>query len=158
MEIASANLLDLNDLRHLEKTCFPKDAWPILDLIAVLTMPGVIRLKAVENNKMVGFIAGDPRPSEGLAWVATLGVLPENRRKGIGQALLKACESQVSQKKIRLSVRMGNEEAIRIRAEGPWTPTDGYFGNGERATAEQINWNTFRTETLRFYDQMDQRS
>ena len=136
MEIASANLLDLNDLRHLEKTCFPKDAWPILDLIAVLTMPGVIRLKAVENNKMVGFIAGDPRPSEGLVWVATLGVLPENRRKGIGQALLKACESQVSQKKIRLSVRMGNEEAIRMYQKVGYYTVDHwlrYYNDGEDA-------------------------
>ena len=26
---------------------------------------------------MIGFIAGDPRPSEDLAWIATIGVLPE---------------------------------------------------------------------------------
>ena len=33
-EILPANLLDLSALRHVEQVCFPKDAWPLLDLIA----------------------------------------------------------------------------------------------------------------------------
>ncbi|RPH62502.1 MAG: hypothetical protein EHM81_02095, partial [Chloroflexi bacterium] len=59
MEISPASLLDLNGLRHVEKVCFPKDAWPLFDLVAVLTFPGVIRLKATEDGQMIGFIAGD---------------------------------------------------------------------------------------------------
>jgi ribosomal-protein-alanine N-acetyltransferase len=136
MEITTANLLDLNELRHVEKICFPKDAWPILDLIAVLTFPGVIRLKAVEKGAMAGFIAGDPRPAEGLAWVATLGVLPEYRRHGIGKALLEACEAQVSQQKMRLSVRMSNEEAIRMYQKCGYYTVDhwlNYYNDGEDA-------------------------
>jgi len=63
--------------------------------MAVLTFPDVIRLKAVVDGKMVGFIAGDPRRSEGMAWIATLGVLPEYRRQGIARQLLLACEKTV---------------------------------------------------------------
>ncbi len=74
-EIIPATFRDLNALRHLEKVCFPQDVWAIFDLAAVLTFPNVIRLKAVHNGKMIGFIAGDPRPSQGFSWIATIGVL-----------------------------------------------------------------------------------
>jgi hypothetical protein len=37
MEIQTASLRDLSALRRLEHACFEKDAWPLLDLIAVLT-------------------------------------------------------------------------------------------------------------------------
>ncbi len=37
MEIVTASLLDLNALNKLEHACFEKDAWPFLDLLAVLT-------------------------------------------------------------------------------------------------------------------------
>jgi len=84
MEIQSASIRDLGALRRLEHACFEKDAWPLLDLIAVLTWPDVIRLKAVENGDLVGFVAGDPRSSEGVSWVATIGVDPRYQRRGIG--------------------------------------------------------------------------
>ena len=74
MDIQSASIRDLGALRRLEQVCFEKDAWPLLDLIAVLTWPDVVRLKAVENGELIGFVAGDPRPSEGASWVATIGV------------------------------------------------------------------------------------
>ena len=112
MEILSANLLDLGPLRKLEQVCFPADAWPLLDLIAVLGSPSAVRLKAVEDGKMVGFIAGDR--IDGIAWVATVGVLPEYRHRGIGRALLEACETQMHLGSIRLCVRESNLDAIRL--------------------------------------------
>lgn len=135
-EIIPASILDLGALRHLEQVCFPLDAWPMLDLIAVLSFPGVIRLKAVENGKMVGFVAGDPRPSEKLSWIATIGVLPEKRGQGIGQALLEACERQMSQPRIRLSVRQSNRAAIRMYERSGYRAVDHwlrYYNDGEDA-------------------------
>ena len=136
MQILPANLFDLNDLRHLEQTCFPKDAWPILDLIAVLSFPGVIRLKAVADERMIGFIAGDPRPLEGFSWIATIGILPEYRGKGFGRALLEACEARLTTGRIRLSVRPGNLEAIRMYEKAGYKLIDrwmGYYDDGEDA-------------------------
>ena len=119
IEIIPATLRDLNALRTLEDICFPEDAWSLFDLVAVLTFPGVIRLKSVKNGKMVGFIAGDPRTSQGFSWIATFGVLPDYRRQGIGRELLHRCEEQLSTPRVRLSVRLSNKNAIQLyRQEG----------------------------------------
>jgi ribosomal-protein-alanine N-acetyltransferase len=88
--------MDYPALRKLEQACFGKDAWSFLELIAVLSYPEVTRLKAVDENQMVGFIAGDPRPSEGWAWIATLAVEPRFQRRGIARALLQACEKKLN--------------------------------------------------------------
>jgi len=74
--ILQATWRDLNGLRYLEQVCFPKDSWPLLDLVGVLTLPQVVRLKAVVDEQMVGFVAGDQRPHQHLSWIATIAVLP----------------------------------------------------------------------------------
>jgi ribosomal protein S18 acetylase RimI-like enzyme len=136
VEIEPASLRDLGALRHVEQVCFPKDAWPLMDLIGVLTFPGVVRLKAVNGKQMVGFIAGDIRRMEGVAWIATVAVLPDYRGRGIGSLLLKACEVQITVSRIRLCVRVSNEVAIRLYEKfgyskvGEWTR---YYQDGESA-------------------------
>jgi ribosomal protein S18 acetylase RimI-like enzyme len=136
MEIIPATLRDLNALRRLERICFEKDSWPLFDLIAVLTFPDVVRLKAMEDNKMVGFIAGDPRPSQGFSWIATIAVLPDYRRKGIGRALLHACEAQLRTPRLRLSVRATNQSAITLYEQEGYRTLDiwkAYYNDGENA-------------------------
>jgi ribosomal protein S18 acetylase RimI-like enzyme len=134
--IEFASIRDLGALRHVEQVCFPKDAWPLIDLIGVLTFPGVIRFKAVNDKQMVGFIAGDVRRMEGVAWIATVAVLPDYRGRGIGSALLKACEEKITVNRVRLCVRMSNDVAIRLYEKfgyskvGEWTR---YYQDGESA-------------------------
>lgn len=112
--IEAATWRDLNALRALEQECFPQDAWPLWDLVWVLTMGNVVRLKAVAEGRMVGFIAGDHRSGQDAAWIVTVGVLTQFRRRGIGKALIQACEQRLSGKNIRLSVRASNHEAIHL--------------------------------------------
>ena len=114
MQIVPATFRDLNALRKLEHTCFEKDIWPLFDLIAVLTFPDVVRLKGVKDRKMIGFIAGDPRPSQGFSWIATVAVHPDHQRKGYGRQLLRACEAQLKPPRVRLTVRMSNDRAISL--------------------------------------------
>jgi ribosomal-protein-alanine N-acetyltransferase len=114
LSIEPASWRDLTALRHLEKVCFPKDAWPLLDLVGILSMPNVLRLKAVIDGQMVGFIACDIRRSENVAWIATLGVLPEQRGQGIGEGLLREAEARLGVATIRLSVRASNQTAIQL--------------------------------------------
>ena len=136
IQIVRANWQDLNDLRRLEEICFTEDAWPLWDLIAVLTLPKIVRLKAVVHGKMVGFIAGDPQPRERLGWISTLGVLPEFRRKGIAELLLANCETELDLPRIRLSVRQSNEPAIRLYKKTGYQMVDAwrkYYNDGEDA-------------------------
>ncbi|MBN2549884.1 MAG: GNAT family N-acetyltransferase [Anaerolineales bacterium] len=132
--IEQASWRDLNILRRLEQACFPKDAWPLWDLIGVLTLPNVVRLKAVIEGSMVGFIAADVRPSEHIAWIATIGVFPEHQSKGTGRALLLACEAQLVVPTIRLSVRASNLAAIQLYLSEGYRKIDvwyGYYQDGE---------------------------
>jgi ribosomal protein S18 acetylase RimI-like enzyme len=134
MEIQTANIIDLGALRRLESVCFAKDAWPILDLIAVLTWPDIIRLKAVDSGEMIGFVAGDPRPSDAVAWISTIGVDPRYQRRGIGRALLRACEAQVKLPTIKLSVRLSNQGAIAMYEKEGYRTIDiwrNYYNDGE---------------------------
>jgi len=134
MEIQTAGLRDLNALRKLEHACFEKDAWSFLDLVAVLTWPEVIRLKAVENGEMVGFVAGDPRPSQDTAWIATIGVDPLYQHRGIGRALLRACEAEMHFSRSRLTVRMSNDKAIALYEQEGYRTVDiwkQYYNDGE---------------------------
>lgn len=136
MEIISASIRDLSALHKLERVCFEKDSWSLFDLIAVLTFPDVVRLKAVEGGQMVGFVAGDPRPSQGFSWIAMIGVLPEYRRRGIGRDLLHACEAQLRTPRLRLSVRDSNQAAITLYEREGYRTMDiwkAYYDDGENA-------------------------
>ncbi len=134
MEIQSASIRDLGALRRLGRACFDKDAWPLLDLMAVLTWPDVIRLKAVDNGEMIGFIAGDSRPSQDVAWIATIGVDPGYQRRGIGLGLLRACEERVKFPRIKLTVRISNDGAISLYKKAGYRTVNiwkKYYSDGE---------------------------
>lgn len=134
MEIQNASLRDLGALRRLESACFEKDAWSIFDLVAVLSWSDVIRLKAVQDNEMVGFIASDPRPNEGVGWIATIGVDPRYQRRGIGRALLRACELQMQFPRSRLTVRLSNDAAIALYEKEGYRTVEiwkQYYNDGE---------------------------
>jgi ribosomal protein S18 acetylase RimI-like enzyme len=121
-------------LRKLERACFEKDAWSLLDLVAVLTWHEVIRLKAVENGEMAGFIAGDPRPLQGVVWIATIGVDPRYQRRGVGTALLRACEGQVKLSRVKLTVRLSNRVAVLLYEKEGYRTIDiwkEYYSDGE---------------------------
>ena len=64
VEIRKASILDLKNLHKLEQVCFEQDAWPLFDLVAVLSFPDVVRMKAIEAKRMgmkVGMSVQDAR-------------------------------------------------------------------------------------------------
>jgi ribosomal-protein-alanine N-acetyltransferase len=134
--VEPATWRDLSALRALEKICFPLDVWPLLDMVGVLTFPGVVRLKAMQGEEMVGFIAADIRRMENIAWISTLGVLPAYRRQGIATSMLRACEAKLRVPRIRLSVRASNQPALSLYSQlgykqfGVWSR---YYSDGEDA-------------------------
>ncbi len=127
---------DLKAVHELEKSCFELDAWPILDVLGVLSLPQIIRFKAVDGEKTVGFIAADLRRSQNTAWIATLAVLPDYRRAGIASRLLSLCENEVDLHKIRLSVRQSNLPAILLYKKFGYQHVDTwpkYYRGGDNA-------------------------
>ncbi|HZW03071.1 MAG TPA: GNAT family N-acetyltransferase [Anaerolineaceae bacterium] len=135
--IVEATWRDLPDLRRLEQQAFGRDAWPLIDLIGVVTLPGVVRLKAVESNdQMLGFIAGDIDSKNQIGWVTTIAVFPEQRRRGVASALLAAGESRMGTPRVRLSVRRSNREAIHLYENRDYHLVDvwnHYYADGEDA-------------------------
>lgn len=135
--ILKAGWRDYPQLNDLEKACFiPEDRWPFWDTLGVLTLPGLVRLKAVFANRMVGFVGGERDHDLRRGWITTLGVLPGFRRYGIARALLSACETELSMPVVRLCVRESNLPAIRLYESagyllvGHWKK---YYARGETA-------------------------
>jgi ribosomal-protein-alanine N-acetyltransferase len=65
-----------------------------------------------------------------------VGVLPEFQRRGIGRALLVACETRLTQPRIRLCVRVSNESAIHLYQQEGYLAVDtwrGYYNDKENA-------------------------
>lgn len=134
MEILPASILDLNALRKLEQACFDRDAWSLFDLIAVLSWSDVIRLKAVEEEGMIGFVAGETRSSQGAAWIATLAVDPRYQRRGVGRTLLRECESRMRLPRVKLTVRVSNHAAISLYEQEGYRTVEiwkRYYRDGE---------------------------
>ena len=53
-------------------------------------------------------------PEGGGGGIATIGVLPEYRGRGIGGVLLQACEGRLKMPRVRLNVRVSNLSAIHL--------------------------------------------
>lgn len=135
--IQQADWRDYVPLNAIERVCFSsQDIWPFWDLIGALTLPGLVRLKAVVDGTMVGFIGGERELGRRIGWVTTLAVLPAYRRKGIAVSLLAAGEKELGMPRIRLSVRASNQAAIRLYESEGYVLIDRwnkYYAGGEDA-------------------------
>ena len=134
--VQPATWRDLRPLLELEKICFGRDAWPLLDTLAALTFPQTVRIKAVVGERVVGFIIGDRRRGNSLGWIASLGVHPDYRRRGIARSLLAACEDELATPRTRLTLRCTNEAALRLYQQMGYVEIDiwkQYYRRGEDA-------------------------
>ncbi len=113
--IVQAAIRDVHAIRRLEQIVFPLDAYSYLSLTTLLLTPGGAYFKAVDPvGNLVGFVAGSPDWGARVDWIVTLGIHPDHRRHGLGRRLLAICEENLSQPKIRLTVRVSNEAAIHL--------------------------------------------
>ena len=134
--VCDASLFDLPAIRRLERACFPKDAYDILTLINLALSPSVMRLKAVVDDRLVGYLAGELRPEEQTGWVITVGVLPRYEGRGIGHSLLASAERAMRQRAtyVKLTVRRSNARALALYDHSgyKWVSTiRGYYHDGE---------------------------
>jgi ribosomal-protein-alanine N-acetyltransferase len=133
---------DFRRLLHLERICFQRDAWPWIDVLAALTFPQTVRIKAELADQLVGFVIGDRRRRKGTGWVASIGVHPEYRRRGFGKILLEACEQELATPKIRLVLRPSNLSAKYLYSNAGYREVDlwrRYYANGEDGLVMEKN-------------------
>lgn len=105
-------------------------------MLAALTFPETVRIKAVVAEQVVGFVFGDRRRWQKVGWIASIGVLPDMRRRGIGFLLLEACEREVATTRIRLALRPSNLGAKQLYLKAGYVEVDHwdrYYANGENA-------------------------
>ena len=132
--IVPATFHDLGPARALERACFGPEGWGYLELFFALLFPNTARLKAVADDHLVGLVIGDRQYRERMGWIATIGVLPGYQRRGLGEALLAACESVLNQPRVRLTVRASNESALALYHKVGYHRVNiwhGYYSNGE---------------------------
>jgi ribosomal-protein-alanine N-acetyltransferase len=87
--IREAARADLSLLAALHRRCFPHEAWDEGSLLGVLGLPGGVALIANDaEGDPVGFVLAILVAD--LCDVATVCVLPEKRRQGIGRGLIEA--------------------------------------------------------------------
>ena len=131
--IQPAGWRDWRAVWALEQACFTLDAWGPIEILFVLVGDNV-RFKAVSHGKLVGFVMGDPRPSQGFSWIATIGVHPDFQRQGVGARLLAAAEAALTTPRIRLTVRQSNAGAIAMYRKFGYQQTNiwpNYYAGGE---------------------------
>ena len=114
--IRDASILDTVGIWRLERACFPKDAYDIFTLFNLSLAPNVMRLKAVVDNHLVGFIAGEVVRHDRAGWIITIGVSPDCQGRGIGRYLLSSAEQAMRSKvsSMKLTVRRSNTRAISL--------------------------------------------
>ena len=115
LQIIPAREGDFPEIHSLAVLCFGKE-WTWLNTIGMLSLPGILRFKAIEpqTGKIIGFIASEPPNAEAVSWILSIGVSPECRRMGIAQRLLAVCELASNAMRMRLCVRRSNESAQRL--------------------------------------------
>jgi ribosomal protein S18 acetylase RimI-like enzyme len=144
--IKQATWRDLSTLISLEKACFGRDAWPWIDCLAALTFPEIVRLKAVFEDRPIGFVIGDRRRRENLGWIASIGVHPDFQRQGIGQRLLLVCEQQLAMPRLRLTLRDSNRIAKSLYQNCGYVEVDvwlRYYADGENGIVMEKAIGTF---------------
>lgn len=135
-QILPAVWRDLREAVDLERACFGDEAWPWMDVLAALTFPDTVRLKVVQQGRMVALSFGERRRWENVGWVASIGVHPTLRRRGLGRRLLAATEHALATPVIRLTLRPSNGGALALYRSAGYVEIDRlerYYRNGEGA-------------------------
>lgn len=112
--ISDASIFDIPGIWWLEHACFAHDAYDILTLLGLALSRNMLRLKAVVDRRLTGYVAGEVHARQQLAWIITVGVLPEYQGQGVGKALLLSAEKAMGMPLVRLTVRRSNARAIAL--------------------------------------------
>ena len=137
-QIDAAAIEDLDSLQKIEKECFSEEAFTRDHLTYLLTTPNAISLKAIADNKIVGFIIGliETSGKVRMGHIFTVDVAANHRRSGIGLKLLDELERVFLENGVRavyLEVRADNKAALELYRKKGYSeiqPLENYYSKG----------------------------
>jgi [ribosomal protein S18]-alanine N-acetyltransferase len=143
LQIARASWRDVRALVQLDRRCFkPIDAYAWYEFLSLCVWPGTIALKALQDDRITGFIAGDPRRQEGHTIIVTIAVDPDYQRRGIGERLMREVEARSALPRLQLMVRISNLPALHLYRKLNYTIVETwprYYEDGEDAYVMEKN-------------------
>jgi ribosomal-protein-alanine acetyltransferase len=136
-QIRGFRLTDLGEILRIEKLAFLQDAYDWTEFTRLYWIGRDTFLVAQVERHLAGYVAGLMDGDEG--YIASLAVAPDNRRQGIGRAMLDALKHKFvtgGALRMALHVRANNEPAIALYQQFGFTTKEqvpGYYGDGSPA-------------------------
>ncbi len=124
---------DIGTVSEMEQICF-KDPFPSYFLSQLADANRDTFLVAVLDRKIVGYAVMDRWPEQ--EHLVSIAVLPQARRKGVGQALLNELIENMQTGSVKLEVRRSNKAALEIYRKNGFIQTGvahSYYTDGEDA-------------------------
>lgn len=135
--IRRASAADVPALAGIERACF-SDPWSAAGLLETVQTETTDVFVALKSGTAVGYAMARSAGLEGE--ILNLAVLPADRKRGVGQALLEAVLQPMAKRGVReayLEVRESNADAIGLYRRNGFRPVGiraGYYRNpGEDA-------------------------
>lgn len=113
-----AGLADLDALIELEQACYPSaEAYDREQYRYALARAKAINLVHEEAGRAVGFVGAFHHAGHRIGHVYTLQVHPKERGRGLGRALMAACEDRLralGMERVMLEVKVDNVPALAL--------------------------------------------
>jgi len=88
VHLQTAGPLEANVLAALQAACFPEEPWDAASIASLCAPPEGFALLALRGEEPVGFVLA--RVAAGEGEILAIGVLPTERRSGVGRRLVEA--------------------------------------------------------------------
>ena len=115
IQVRRAARRDVDRILQIEAASFGRDAWEHALFLEALKECPALFLVAKLRRTLVGYSI--TCIDRGQAELVSIGVFPQARRQGVGEALMRFTRQALNRRRIgvwRLMVRAENEEAIRF--------------------------------------------
>lgn len=118
MPLRDARPSDLDALLDLERACYaPPQAYSREEYRYALTRAKAVNLVLEEDGRIIGFVGAFHHRTQRVGHIYTVNVAPSQRGRGLGRALMQACEERLAtlgMTRVVLEVNVENAEAIRL--------------------------------------------
>ena len=133
LQIRQFRTEDLTAVSEMEQLSF-KDPFPSYFLSQLADANPSTFIIAIIDGKIVGYAVIDRWPDQDH--LVSIAVMPESRKKGIGQAMLDHLIRRVETGTLKLEVRRSNQAAIELYRKNGFVRTgvaNSYYTDGEDA-------------------------